>query len=246
MRKFGQYIVYVDESGDHGLNTIDAGYPMFVLAFCIFHKEQYIRLAIPRLQALKFTHFGHDMIILHEHEIRKSKGAFRFLLNRDAREAFMLDLNAMISDIPFTIIASCIRKQDFVDHRGNAVNPYHAALEYGLERVYLFLRDREQHHAVTHIVFERRGRNEDRELEQEFRRICDKSYFDGLGAALRMIMASKESNSCGLQLADLVARPIGRYLLDPEQPNRAFALLEPKIRRGPDGEIRGWGLTCYP
>ena len=29
-----RYIVYVDESGDHG--PVSAEYPMFVLAFCVF------------------------------------------------------------------------------------------------------------------------------------------------------------------------------------------------------------------
>ena len=37
-----EYIVYVDESGDHGLVSIDPTYPLFVLAFCIFHKPTYI------------------------------------------------------------------------------------------------------------------------------------------------------------------------------------------------------------
>lgn len=38
---FSKYIVYVDESGDHGLRNIDENYPLFVLAFCIFHKRHY-------------------------------------------------------------------------------------------------------------------------------------------------------------------------------------------------------------
>ena len=29
---YSDYIVYVDESGDHGLKTIDENYPVFVLA----------------------------------------------------------------------------------------------------------------------------------------------------------------------------------------------------------------------
>jgi hypothetical protein len=37
--RFSTYIVYVDESGDHSLNTVDENYPVFVLAFCIFHKR---------------------------------------------------------------------------------------------------------------------------------------------------------------------------------------------------------------
>lgn len=31
---FSDYIVYVDESGDHG--PVSSDYPVFVLAFCIF------------------------------------------------------------------------------------------------------------------------------------------------------------------------------------------------------------------
>ena len=34
--EFSDYIVYVDESGDHSLESIDINYPVFVLAFCIF------------------------------------------------------------------------------------------------------------------------------------------------------------------------------------------------------------------
>ncbi len=35
------YIVYVDESGDHSLSSIDEGYPIFVLSFCVFQKTYY-------------------------------------------------------------------------------------------------------------------------------------------------------------------------------------------------------------
>ena len=37
---FSDFVVYVDESGDHGLKTMDNTYPMFVLAFCVFNKQQ--------------------------------------------------------------------------------------------------------------------------------------------------------------------------------------------------------------
>ena len=38
---FSDYVVYVDESGDHGLKSMDKTYPIFVLAFCVFNKQQY-------------------------------------------------------------------------------------------------------------------------------------------------------------------------------------------------------------
>lgn len=41
MADFSDYIVYVDESGDQGLVSIDAHYPVFVLALCIFEEQAY-------------------------------------------------------------------------------------------------------------------------------------------------------------------------------------------------------------
>lgn len=38
-RRFSDYVVYVDESGDHSLASIDPDYPVFVLALCIFTSD---------------------------------------------------------------------------------------------------------------------------------------------------------------------------------------------------------------
>ena len=40
MPAFNDFIIYADESGDHGLDPIDPGYPVFVLACCIFRKNE--------------------------------------------------------------------------------------------------------------------------------------------------------------------------------------------------------------
>ena len=39
------------------------------------------------------------------------------------------------------------------------------------------------------------------------------------------------TNSVGLQLVDLVARPIGRYVYQPDQANRAFEILKANSSR---------------
>lgn len=46
----GDYIIYVDESGDHGLQNIDPDYPVFVLSFCCFRIEHCINQAVPQMQ----------------------------------------------------------------------------------------------------------------------------------------------------------------------------------------------------
>jgi hypothetical protein len=48
-----------------------------------------------------------------------------------------------------------------------------------------------------------------------------------------------------LQIADLIARPIGRSVLDPEQSNRAYDVIEPKLYRY-RGRMAGAGLKIFP
>ena len=139
--RFSDYIVYVDESGDHGMQSIDASYPVFVLALCVFHKQHYSEYVVPALHKFKFAHFGHDLSVLHEHEIRK----------------------------------------------------------------------------------------EDNDLELEFRRICAGENQWRCVLPFDVRFASKKVNSAGLQLADLVARPLGLNSLRPEQSNRAFDILKTKL-----------------
>ncbi|WP_076418070.1 DUF3800 domain-containing protein [Colwellia sp. UCD-KL20] len=243
---FSDFVVYVDEAGDHSLASIDADFPVFVLAFCIFEKQQYIKQTTPAVQKFKFNYFGHDMTILHEREIRKSIAPFNILQNRNIRQNFINDLSQIMADAPFTLVASCISKHSFVSRRGNNENPYHVAMQFGLERVFYFLQEKKQVNKKTHIVFERRGKKEDNELELEFRRLLDQSNINGMAESLDIIFADKKVNSTGLQLADMVARPIGRHIMEPTQVNRAFEIIEKKFRRSPQGNIKGWGLKCYP
>ncbi|HSS76490.1 MAG TPA: DUF3800 domain-containing protein, partial [Thermoanaerobaculia bacterium] len=158
MTLHSDYIVYVDESGDHGLTSIDPQYPVFVLAFCIFNKASYRSSACPALQELKFRYFGHDMVVLHEHEIRKATGPFKFLVDKETRERFMQDLNQLVDSTPITLVASVIHKLRLRDRYSAPLNPYHIALAFGLERVASFLRSKGQAGRTTHLVFECRGK----------------------------------------------------------------------------------------
>ena len=53
-------VMFLDESGDHSLNTIDPSYPMFVLAGCIFDFDYYTNTIEPKLRELKIKHFGKE------------------------------------------------------------------------------------------------------------------------------------------------------------------------------------------
>lgn len=241
-QKYSDYIIYVDESGDHSLTSIDEGYPIFVLAFCIFEKEKYSRSSITKLKKFKFKHFGHDMVILHENEIRKDKGIFRRLKSRELKESFLNELTSIIEQEEFTIIATVINKKDLYSHNNN---PYDIALKYCMERAYRFLKQKNQENNITHIVVEQRGKREDEELELEFRRVCDGQNFENINFPFEIIMANKMTNSAGLQLADLVARPIGLSVLKPNQENRAYEIIKKKLHNK-NGVYNGIGLKIFP
>ena len=66
-----EYLVFVDESGSPTMGNIDPQYPLFVLAFFIVKKNDYVGHITPAVQHFKFKHFGHDQVILHERDIRK-------------------------------------------------------------------------------------------------------------------------------------------------------------------------------
>lgn len=246
MPGFSDHIVYVDESGDHSLVSIDPQFPVFCLAFCLFAKETYSTSVMAALKRFKFQHFGHDMTILHEREIRQQTGAFSFLSNREKRERFLAELTQVIRDAPFTLIAVAIEKNRLNNRYKYPDNPYTIALRFGLERIYRYLQARQQVDLITHVVVESRGKKEDAQLELEFRRVCDGDNFQGRELPFQIVFASKQVNSAGLQLADLAARPISRYVLDRTQVNRAVTVLLEKLDRNERGQVDGCGLKIFP
>ncbi len=120
------------------------------------------------------------------------------------------------------------------------------ALCFCIERAYVLLQEQGQGGRLTHIVVERRGRREDAELELAFRRILGGANRWGKLTCFELVFADKRTNSAGLQLADLTARPLGRHVLAPTQPNHAYEIIEKKLRRSPTGEVFGRGLKVFP
>lgn len=247
---FSNYIVYVDESGDHSMVRIDDAYPVFVLSFCIFNKSYYGRTVVPSVEEFKFRNFGHDIVILHERDIRKETGQFRFSGAKE-KNRFQGALSRIIEASKFILIAAVIDKRLMKDIGEVSDNPYHVALRFCLEQLREFLSEKDELDAQTHVVVECRGRKEDSELELEFRRVCSGANKFSSVLPFSVIFADKKSNSSGLQLADLVARPIGLSVVRPNQPNRAFNVLKEKFfceggRRNAGKNYQGVGYLIYP
>ena len=243
---FGDYIIYVDESGDHNLVQTNPQYPIFSLAFCIFKKTDYVSTIVPSLQQLKFRWFGHDAFVLHERELRKREKPFDVLATKTRHDAFMAEMSELIEQTAVTVIAAVIHKDRHKAQYAAPAHPYELALKFCMERTAHFLRGQGQLNRLTNIIVECRGAQEDRDLELEFRRICDGQNMVGKIDYMNIMFVDKKANSTGLQLADLFARPIGLKVLRPDQPNRAFEIIEQKFRRSGRGEYRGYGFKVFP
>jgi hypothetical protein len=245
VRAHSDYIVFVDESGDHSLESVNMDYPIFVLAFCILPTAAYVDQVTPAVRRLKCQLFGHDLVILHEHDIRKKTGPFA-RLGKEARDALLQGLTDIIVAAPITLVAVVIDKVKHKSRYLSPEHPYHLALKYGLERVHHFLQMQGQANRRTAIVCEARGLKEDKEIELAFRRVCDGDNRGRRPYALDIVIADKRTNSEGLQIADLVARPAGLHVLRPQQPNRAWDVLAPKLFGGAYGSVMGNGLKVFP
>ncbi len=233
---FADYIIFADESGSPVLENPDPTFPLFVLNAVLVGKETYANQIVPRLQHLKFDFVGHDQLVLHERDIRRQQNAFAFLqMSVESREAFIARINEIVAGSDFEIVAAVIDKVRLVDRYADPWGPYELALHFCLEKLLGRLLALGQAGRLVHVVFESRGRKEDAALELHFRRIVANEAGWGYRRANFMrlrwepIFVDKKCNSSGLQLADLMARPIGLKVLRPQQDNRAFEVFRPKL-----------------
>ncbi len=240
MTDFSDFIIYADESGDHGLENINPYFPVFCLALIIIRKSHYINKIVPAIQQLKFDFWGHDKIVLHEHEIRKQENDFQFLrTNKELREKFYSRMNKIMADSPYWVVSSVIKKPELQNKYKEDYNPYHIALRFCLEKVLKIMLKEGQKGKKISLLFERRGEKvEDKNLELEFyRTVNNQNQWGSVQVDFRqmefeILFAGKNHNSSGMQLADMVARPIALKVMRPEQANRAHDIIVTKYNNG--------------
>ena len=241
---YSDYIIFADESGDHSLTKIDRDFPLFVLAFCIFKKADYLSTVAPLFNEFKFNYWGHESVVLHNHEIRKAINRFSFLREEFTRTRFLDDLTILMDQIPYVIISAVIHKNELKESFADRLNPYTVALRLCLESTYRFLCEQNQNVLLSHLVVEERGRKEDRDLELSFRKILDQSPLWKSGV-FEIEFVNKKANLIGLQIADLVVNPIGKYIMNPFQSNRSCEVVKRKIWGWPE-KMDGGGLIDFP
>lgn len=244
----GNYCLYLDESGNHGLTEINPQSPIFLLCGILISEENYKEFR-ESLNEIKRKFWGDKSVIFHSRDIRKCQKEFQILLDLDVKAEFYKQLNACISKAKYTIITSVINKDNYIKRYGTLSNDvYEMCLSFIIERAVFYLDDIYFKSKKIDIIIEKRGTKEDRRLGEHFQKLmsrgtgyvtADRLKKYGMNISFR----SKKENINGLQLADLVAYPISTYAIDKNRANPAFDIFKDKFyfKNG-----RRYGFKMFP
>jgi hypothetical protein len=233
-------LVFLDESGDHGLTNVDPASPVFVLCGICTSLGEYRDMIVPAWNELKIRTFGHEGPIIHSTDIRKRQGAFVRLNDPLLRKEWMTQLTRLLATLPYTLVAVAIHKTEHASKYREPAHPYHYALEVLLERVAIWLDITGQTEA--RLIAEARGKAENRQLLAEFGKLLSSGtdYRELRRFELNLEFVSKSSNVIGCQIADLAAYPVARHVFDPDAHNAAFETLAERWLFNPKGRNIGF------
>lgn len=241
-------ILFLDESGDHNLEKIDLKYPIFVLAGAIFDSEYYSQHAVPRVSRFKIRAVGSESIILHTADMYRNRNGFEFLKDTSSREMFYGELDRLIEGLDFSIVAAGIHKSKHFERYGiSAVDPYLLSLEFVVERFIFSLEDCRE---TGSIVAESRGTQLDNQLELAWLNLkIQGTRFIEPSRIVRKItdfrIVPKSDGIAGLEIADLVASPIGRNIMG-KKTKEDLKIIRKKFRKNASGHIVGHGIVVFP
>lgn len=243
-------VMFLDESGDHSLSVIDPQYPMFVLGGCIMDLEYHDDVAAQRVANYKKDLFGDEGVILHTADIIRRKGAFHKLTNVAFRDRFYAETNRLMAELDYMAVACAIKKDHHLKRYGlAALDPYMLSLKVLVERFIFEIKSRGVKSGM--IVAESRDEALNNELRLAWMEIrTGGTAFLHASDVRKYLHAElhirdKKTNIAGLQIADLIVSPIGRYALG-KTPKQDWTVVERKLRKAPNGSYLGYGLVILP
>lgn len=239
-----KYYLYIDECGDQNLANFDEQFPIFTLCGIIVAEDKREWLE-KQIQDLKQEFWGNQYTILHSRDIRKCQRGFEILFDLEVKKHFYERVNAILGTKGiYTIVACSILKEPYIRNYGKLNDVYAQSLSFVLERAVFYLDSVKGSEDIElNTVVEMRGKKEDNALRVYYTHLLDKGTYWVSSERLRnyakkFSLLPKKANVIGLQVADLIAYPITRHILDPNEPNMAYDIIKGNIFVE-DGKQRG-------
>ena len=243
------YYLYIDECGDQNLESFSPTFPIFTLCGILVADDKVEQLN-QQVKDLKKQFWGDKIIILHSRDIRKCQKGFEILFDLNIKQQFYEAINHILAQNNVYVIVSCsIMKEPYIRQFGKLNDVYGQSLSFVIERAIFCVENKvPEGEGRIHSIVERRGKREDKALLGYYLQLLEKGTYwvDALRMKDRMESFEfkwKSDDVIGLQIADLIAYPLTRHVLNPNQVNFAFDVIEPNIFQQ-EGKILG--LKVFP
>lgn len=242
-----QYYLFLDECGDQNLSSFDPSFPVFTLCGIIVSQEQ-LDVLSDKINALKREFWGDKKIIFHSRDIRKCQNGFEIFFDIDVKRRFYERINCILGDNVYVIICCSILKEPYIRQYGRLNDVYGQSLSYIMERTVFYLDSLSKDNIHLATIVECRGKKEDKALLDYYNKVSDRGTYWVTSERIKKYfkefeMKRKSENLVGLQIADLVAYPITRHVLDENEVNLAFDVVKENIYQK-EGKL--FGMKVFP
>lgn len=243
-----EFLVFLDETGDHSLQHIDTQYPIFGLGALVCKYDHYINQINPLFDDLKYRYFDKRNIVFHSTDIRKRKKEFNILLNKETRENFFADLNSAMEAAPFVFLTSLVDKLKHSEQYVDPDNPYDLTLSFIMERAF-YLISKKYPDAKCRFIAESRDHAENSRLAKtfEFYKSTGTQYVKAheLEFITSLDFIGKSENENGHQIVDLCLYPLGRTYIKGEC-HPSVPVFYDKVYKNSNGSPAGYGIKTFP
>lgn len=241
-----EYFLFLDESKPNGNNIHH-----LCLAGVIIKKETYENEIVSEVRLLKQRVFGNTDVILHETEIRASKGEYSILSRKEKREEFWNGMDNIFRNHALNTLGASIHINNFKSYYNDSElnDEYFIVLQIVLENFVHFLRSQD---AKGQVYIEGINTTDDIKLRNTYHKIIANGtlYYSPNAFQDRLLNINfliKADNNIGLQLADFVPGTLNRSCngLGPKKPT-IYPLIEAALYDGGHALKQRFGFKVLP
>jgi len=247
MADFNKYYLFLDECGDQNLANFNPLFPIFTLCGIVLSEEE-LGMISSQLMKIKQKYWGNKKIIFHSRDIRKCEKGFEILFDLDIKREFYKAINNVLGQKLYTIICCAILKEPYIRKYGKMNDVYAQSLSFIVERTVFYLDSVGKPNIDLSVIIEKRGKKEDNHLLNYYNQLIDRGTYFVVPSRIknyfkRFEMKWKSDDVIGLQIADLIAYPITRYILDNRAVNPAYEIIKENIYTEKE---KLYGLKVFP